>query len=136
MNNDTKHQSTLPEVQSALNAGTTRRRLLKGVALGAPAILTLRSGAVMAVSSCNTGIKGWVYNGDKPEAGDYCVRSSVTTCDSEGKKVDSSDIGTGDPAIFNEADGTYTCPIPKDDQTLYSIILSSNAYTSLTTPQR
>ncbi|GEM_PF-4430847 len=143
MNHDTEHQSTSTGVQSTLSSETTRRRLLKGMALGAPAILTLRSGAVMAASSCNTGIKGR-YPADKPTAGDYCVQSSGT-CDSEGKKVDSSDIGNGVPAMredsngdgqITEADSTYTCPSPPDGQTPYSIILSSTAYTSLTMPQR
>lgn len=41
--------------QPGIVAGTTRRRLLKGAAMGAPVILTLRSGAVMSAGSC-TGI--------------------------------------------------------------------------------
>ncbi|MBK1693738.1 hypothetical protein CKO09_03145 [Chromatium weissei] len=119
-----------------LNIKMTRRHLLKGAALGAPVILTLRSGALMAAASCNTGIKGYIGDGTTLNPDDYCVQL-IQTCDNgTGKKVNSASIGYGDQAIpITDGYGntTYMCPSPPDGSSYtYSIILSSAAYTSLT----
>jgi hypothetical protein len=140
--NDSEQAPIALETQAGeLNSKMTRRRLLKGAAFGAPVILTLRSGALMAAASCNTGIKGYVAD-SLPERGDYCVQL-IKTCDGgAGRKVNSESIGNGTPATLDDtnADGfitgddyTYTCPAPPDGSGYtYSIILSSAAWTSLT----
>lgn len=136
IHNDSEHTPIVVETQiDELNSKMTRRRLIKGAAFGAPVILTLRSGALMAMASCNTGIKGYVSDGTIPEAGDYCVQL-IKTCDNgSGKKVNSESIGFGAPAIGitdDHGNTTYSCPAAPDGSGYtYSIILSSAAYSSL-----
>ncbi|MBN2885137.1 MAG: hypothetical protein JXM75_00315 [Chromatiaceae bacterium] len=114
---------------------STRRSLLKGAALGAPAILTLRSGAVMAASSCTGYLVGQTYV--DLDGGEHCVApSNSNQCPSD--KI--SDGQAVDPiaeteTFFDEVSGEwieqptgrYLCP-PN------AVVMSSMAFMSLNLP--
>lgn len=139
---DTNHarSDTFPSDLLANDTQASRRRLLKGAAMGAPAILTLRSGALMAAGSC-TGFKS---DGGTPDAGDYCVQGEPGGTTGSNKKCPSNqipkitsdgglatqslDISTDPPTTITDVYGNpiYTCPSEQP------IVLSSSAYYSLT----
>ncbi len=116
--------------QSRFGLGTTRRRLLKGAAMTAPVILTLRSGALMAAGSC-TGITGQVA----PSKDDKCVTVDSSGCPSpttQARTIISEESPTENVTCDNDGlncvgNGTYYC------STNNPVVVSSPAYTSLTT---
>lgn len=120
--------------------GAGRRRVLQGVAAVAPAILTLRSGALMAATSC-TGIRGYVSEGVWPNPGDWCAKDSdVTYCEGSSNKVESvSDVKKAKPCsefgninnrnYCNDNTTTgYGCPGKPGK---HNVVISNAAYQSL-----
>jgi len=115
--------------------GTSRRRLLKGAALGAPAILTLRSGAVMAASSCTGYLVG--RTDVDPEAGEHCVvprDSNECPADKirDGYAVEpiaetTSHFDAESGEWIEQETGVYVCPSN-------AVVMSSTAFMSLNLP--
>lgn len=122
VNKEQAQQAILEAIQSEPETGTTRRRLLKQAAVAGPVILTLRSGALMAASSC-TGTKTSVTD----PTTDVCADTySSGSC--PAGKVDT----VGSVSQPTPCDTASNC---QTGQTYYcksGVILSSAAYTSLT----
>ncbi len=114
------------------DGGATRRRLLKQAATVAPMILTLRSGALMAATTC-TGI---VSNGGIPGENDYCASATPGAGGCPPSKVSSVNavsesklcLTPGAPGVDPNCQvaNEYYCP------TGSPVVLSSAAYQSLT----
>jgi hypothetical protein len=119
---DPEQAQTSAATQLGIGQGTTRRRLLKGAAMGAPVILTLRSGALMAAGTCISTKKAseTILNTD------HCVTASYEGCTDD--KVLGSTITEGAPPASIPPATAYSC------NSNHPIVISSLAWGSLTQP--
>lgn len=103
--------------EPAVTADSSRRRLIKHAALAAPAIITLRSGAALAATTC-TGI---INRGGPAQAGEYCATDATPDNACPSEKV-------------NEITNPVECQ-PQEPETTCDctggVVLSSAAYASL-----
>lgn len=139
-----KNMSKQNQDTAAIEAGVieeTRRRLLKGAAMTAPVILTLRSGSLLAAVSC-TGVgpgSTASYDPTDPDTQKYCVPDTSVNTDCPqnafgSKGVKTLDIGQNiypattrnDQGFLTDGNGNYI------QRCEGGLILSSSAYDSLT----
>ncbi|MBV5310278.1 hypothetical protein [Chromatium okenii] len=128
IHNDSEQTSIAEDTHTdELDTKMMRRRLLKGAAFGAPVILTLRSGALMASFSC-TGVSNATTTTESTAG---CVPKSLledVKCAVPDSQVLTEEARTYAVQVTPTTDnsGNYYC------QNEYAII-SSAAYTSLKT---
>lgn len=128
----------------------TKRRLMRGAAAAAPVLLTLRSGALAAATSCtgvkaiNTTVTMSNGNGSIPNYGpngtppDFCIANVTVNTECPGQNQVTTlqggeQIGRVSVSTDNNGNQQYSCAGDFNLNGTYSnvAIISSNAVTSL-----